>query len=259
MPYIPQNLLALGDSITTGFGLENYTPGGTPYLCPSYINTVANAMGLECERSYVNRAVNGHTSADLAALLSTLTDEVKAADLIVISIGGNDLLRPIPATASVASGTAVTSFADAIGVLSQISAADFVQLQCNPAFQSIINTMLEGFTSHLNEIADLIKSNAPGAKVILLKQYNPMKHAPAFGGFGNFADNFTSSINQVIDSLCAKTGFSCLDVPAIIDRDTTGLTNIASGDIHPNAQGHARIAELLKKHLQSMADQSVKA
>ena len=29
------SLLVLGDSISTGYGLENYTPGGTPYLCRS--------------------------------------------------------------------------------------------------------------------------------------------------------------------------------------------------------------------------------
>ena len=28
-------MLVLGDSITTGYGLANYEPGGDPYLCPS--------------------------------------------------------------------------------------------------------------------------------------------------------------------------------------------------------------------------------
>ena len=37
-------MLALGDSITTGYGLANYEPGGDPYLCESYANTVAASL-----------------------------------------------------------------------------------------------------------------------------------------------------------------------------------------------------------------------
>ena len=37
-------------------------------------------------------AVNGDTSADLLALLPTIDKEVKEADLIVVTIGGNDML-----------------------------------------------------------------------------------------------------------------------------------------------------------------------
>ena len=48
----PQILLALGDSLTTGYGLDNYTPGGNPYLRNSYINQIAKAMGLEGGQTY---------------------------------------------------------------------------------------------------------------------------------------------------------------------------------------------------------------
>ena len=40
-------LLVLGDSITTGYGLEDYMEGESPYLCSSYANMVANALGLK--------------------------------------------------------------------------------------------------------------------------------------------------------------------------------------------------------------------
>ena len=39
----PKTLLALGDSLTTGYGLKDYTYGGDPYLCDSYINRIASA------------------------------------------------------------------------------------------------------------------------------------------------------------------------------------------------------------------------
>ena len=37
------SMLVLGDSISTGYGLENYTPGGSPYECRSYCNILAES------------------------------------------------------------------------------------------------------------------------------------------------------------------------------------------------------------------------
>ena len=39
----PKTLPALGDSLTTGYGPDNYVYGGEPYLCDSYINRIAAA------------------------------------------------------------------------------------------------------------------------------------------------------------------------------------------------------------------------
>ena len=61
-------MLALGDSITTGYGLD----GEAPYDCASYANLVAESLGLEAKKSYVNRAVDGATSKDLLKLLPEL-------------------------------------------------------------------------------------------------------------------------------------------------------------------------------------------
>ena len=89
-------MLVLGDSITTGYGLANYEPGGDPYLCESYANIIAASLGLKGGSTYINKAVNGDTTGDLAALLPTIKEEVGTAELIIISIGGNDLLSLAP-------------------------------------------------------------------------------------------------------------------------------------------------------------------
>ena len=74
----PKTLLALGDSLTTGYGLPNYTYGGDPYLCDSYINRIAAAFGLEGGKTYINRAVNGDKTGDLARLLPSLKTRSRA-------------------------------------------------------------------------------------------------------------------------------------------------------------------------------------
>lgn len=87
-----ESMLVVGDSISTGYGLENYTPGGSPYECRSYCNILAESLELKGGESYINRAVNGYTSSDLLALIPSLKEQVAKSDLVVISIGGNDLL-----------------------------------------------------------------------------------------------------------------------------------------------------------------------
>ena len=39
-----ESMLVVGDSISTGYGLENYTPGGSPYECRSYCNILAESL-----------------------------------------------------------------------------------------------------------------------------------------------------------------------------------------------------------------------
>ena len=80
----PEFLLALGDSITTGFGLENYMDGDDAYRCDSYISLIASALGLKGKESYINKAVNGATSKDLIEILPDLTNYLAYSDLVVV-------------------------------------------------------------------------------------------------------------------------------------------------------------------------------
>ena len=252
----PEFLLALGDSITTGFGLENYFEGDDAYACDSYITLVANAMGLVPKESYSNKAVNGATSADLLQLLPDLSRQLDYADLIVVTIGGNDLLGAVPIVASAVSGKNITSLGSAIEVLSAATPANFAALSNNANFQRQMGSVLTKFANNLAGIAEIIKTDASDARVIFLKQYNPMKNVLGFGDFGNFADTLIAQINTSIDQVCAASGFEVLDAPSVIDVNAVGLTNMLNYDIHPNAAGHLEIAKLLASHLGISLDAS---
>ena len=74
--------LALGDSITTGYGLAASEKG--------FAKLIAEKNGYKL----VNRAVNGATTADVLALLEqqSVLNTVAKADLITLTCGGNDLM-----------------------------------------------------------------------------------------------------------------------------------------------------------------------
>lgn len=251
----PEFMLALGDSITTGYGLDGYAEQD-PYSCGSYANMIAEAFGLESKSSYLNKAVNGATSADLLKLLPELENYLGYSDLIVVSIGGNDLLAAVPYVASAVSGKNITTLSGSVDVLMAATPDQYAALSTNISFQTKMTQALTAFATNLASSAALIKASAPQARVIFLKQYNPMKNVPGFAEFGNFADTLIAAINGSIESVCAASGFEVLDAPSVIDVNAAALTNMLNYDIHPNADGHIEIAKLLASHLEISLDPS---
>ncbi len=78
------NYVALGDSIAAGYGLADGES--------SYVDLISEDLGART----TNLAVSGMTSTELLQMLSSGEhDEViSKADIITISIGSNDLLKP---------------------------------------------------------------------------------------------------------------------------------------------------------------------
>ncbi|MBQ7909304.1 MAG: hypothetical protein IJ363_00740 [Clostridia bacterium] len=252
----PKTLLALGDSLTTGYGLKNYTYGGDPYLCDSYINRIAAAYGLEGGKTYINRAVNGDRTGDLARLLPSLENEVKNAEMIILTIGGNDLLGLLPEIAYMLSGQEVSDFTQAAAVFAAATAEQYDALKNDPAFVARMKTVLEDVGTNLQTIATFFKEKAPDARVIFLKQYNPMHNVQGFEAFGEFGGGFLTSINQAVEQVATAFGYETVDVPAVIDHRAEELTNIRLYDIHPNAEGHHEIAKAVAQHLGLSPEQS---
>ena len=234
-------MLALGDSITTGYGLD----GEAPYDSESYANIVAKSLGLVAKESYVNRAVDGATSADLLKLLPDIENYLGYSDLIIVTVGGNDLLQSVSIVASAVAGKTVTGLSASIDVLTAATPDKFSALATNTSFQTKMGAVLSSYAANLAASAQLIKEHAPNARVIFLKQYNPLKNVPEFADFGEFADTLFASINASIDTVCAAYGFEAADVPSVIDVNAAALTNMLNYDIHPNADGHKEIAKLL--------------
>jgi acyl-CoA thioesterase-1 len=86
-------ILALGDSLTAGYGLE---PGQS---FPDKLQEAMRAQGLDV--TIINAGVSGDTAAQGAARLDwALTDDVKA---VMVELGANDALRGLePAQAEAA-------------------------------------------------------------------------------------------------------------------------------------------------------------
>lgn len=82
-------ILALGDSLLAGYGV------GADNSYPHRLELALRARGINAR--ITNAGVSGDTTADgLARLDFTLKSMAQKPDLVLISLGGNDLLRGLP-------------------------------------------------------------------------------------------------------------------------------------------------------------------
>ena len=81
-------ILAIGDSLLTGYGLEE----GQGY--PERLEAALRVRGVNAR--IANAGVSGDTTAaGLQRLAFTLNNQATAPELVIISLGGNDMLRSL--------------------------------------------------------------------------------------------------------------------------------------------------------------------
>lgn len=84
-----RHILAFGDSLLAGYGLED----GESY--PDRLEQALRARGVNAK--IANAGVSGDTTAaGLQRLDFTLKSQATRPDLVIISLGGNDMLRSLP-------------------------------------------------------------------------------------------------------------------------------------------------------------------
>ncbi len=262
----PASLLILGDSISTGYGL---LPDANGHL-QSYGNQLAAEFALT-DDAYRNLAVNGATSADLLAQLPTIEAHVKAADTIVISIGGNDVLGKMLSLLQQA--TATTSLTAAIDALQTVDMSLVGDAFSTDAVKADFDTAVQAFGQNLGEIVALLEQMNPHAQVVFLTQYNPLNGAdrlqppaqtteaaestpapPAVSSaLLEFTEQVITGLNvKLTDAVADSTICSTADIYAAFAGQGGTLTRIYEADIHPNQAGHDAIFALLRDHIHAL-------
>ena len=202
--------LLLGDSIAAGAGVIN-----PDEACYGKIVADTNGYG------YMNEAVSGAPSSALLSRLqrSSVQDAVKKAEIISISIGGNDYLE------SNWIGLLISSMSD----------------------KKMFDRVQESFSSNFAKIIQTVRSLNPNARILVQTLYNP-RAGKAFEGLVQQA---VMRLNAVYRSyLSAHPGsYTIVDVGSAL----TGRSDLISLDgIHPNADGNVVIARVILKTLKAL-------
>lgn len=238
-------LVLLGDSIASGYGLAEYKAGNN-YSAPL---SFGNMLGAEYE-SYRNFAVDGRTSRQLLDALSSpseaLKEAVSEADVIVISIGGNDFLKPmISAVKSAAMGDYELIAAIFKGEFKPEMLGEYSQRILNAALDAGKKVDVERTADNIERCVKLITEINPNAEIILMTVYDPFSGNVLLNAASEAAKEQLSVLNAGIMAL-EGGNVKVIDVYKAFDGKAAEYTNINRLDIHPNAEGHYRIYELLK-------------
>lgn len=200
--------LVLGDSIAYGSGLSN-----SKAAC--YGKIVADTNGYE----YVNHSVPGHTTTNLISRLSneTVIADLEKADIISISIGGNDFLMN-----------------NLIGLM-----FDSIVKDDHSQYDAIADNVYV----NLCKIVDIINEHNEDAIILMQTLYNPQSgylRAPYQQG----ADRINAAINRYNEENPGE--IVIVDVGTALGDD---LANFASDAIHPSAKGNEIIANIILEKL----------
>lgn len=200
--------LVLGDSIAYGSGLTNP-------VAACYGKIVADTNGYD----YANHSVPGHTTANLITKLKEeeVIADLEKADIINISIGGNDFL---------------TSNVKQL-ITDCLVNGDYSKL----------DKIAQTFYNNLCEIVDIINSHNEDAVILVQTLYNPqedfLRDAYQIG-----ADR----INNAIKKYASKNPgeIVIVDVGKALGAD---MANYAADKIHPSAKGNEKIAQTVLNKL----------
>lgn len=233
---VPEKMLFIGDSIAAGYGLEGYS-FEDKYKCRSYPNILKDKYDAELgsENKMVNKAVPGDTSQDLIDLLRSgeLDADLKEADAVVVSIGGNDLLGIL------------LKLLDSLGVDEQgkidIGSINiFTAATAVLSMEGEVDAALDKFEINIGTISEELLKRTDGT-VYLQTLYDPLEYYSKYKTVTKFADEKLGRLNSIITENASR-GYTVIDVAPDFAGKAEELTNISSFDIHPNAAGHEVIA-----------------
>lgn len=196
--------LVLGDSIAFGSGLTN-----SREAC--YGKIVADTNGYD----YVNHSIPGHTTTNLINRLNedAVISDLKKADIISISIGGNDFLM-----------------SNLIGLMfDSIVKADYTEY----------DRIAEGFYTNFCKIVEIINSHNADAVILMQTLYNPQSgylRAPYQEG----ADRINAAIERFNTENPGE--IVIVEVGKALGND---MANYADDEIHPSAAGNEIIAKVI--------------
>jgi lysophospholipase L1-like esterase len=201
-------MVVLGDSIAAGYGVARH-------------ESAAYIFAQEHGYDLVNFGFPGNDSRFLRHEVNNVNrikDDIERADVILISIGGNDFLL-------------AGSWGELVGMVFDAALGDL----------SAAEPILEAFAENFAAIITQVRALNPNATVIVQTMFNPSPPVPSLyraagAAMGALNDHIQATLALDPDAFliaCVYTAF-------------TGLSGVAQMDlIHPNARGHRVIAQVL--------------
>lgn len=266
--------VALGDSITTGYGLVSFNKSDIKNKTSD--KNFVNKLGKKLSAKTVNLGIEGIDSRQLLQAISKpITAEQKAevtkiknASVISISIGGNNIMQPLLTNLNEKLGEGKSIYTASSVEISNAAINLFFDTTAVNKLQNDVVTGAAAFNgdTKLNKAGDFaniistIKKINPKAQIIVQTIYFPYKLP-----FIAFCDTAIQSMNaKIIEDSAKGKNYKVADVYSAFSKAKAGtkLVNADSGssfDPHPTAKGHEVIYTVVAAALNDTVPYNVKA
>ena len=223
--------IALGDSVAAGVG-ANSSNTAYPERLHRYLKSVDcnDAAAKACPHlELIDLSVGGATSSDLidsqlgAAVNEILTrqsdsDPLNDVEYVSITIGGNDVFRPVIAACSGGVG---------------------------PVCVTTITEVFNEYGTNLAVILGILRNSAPNAEIAIMTYYNPIGSCelaalePLADSVLEGGSGLPLGLNDIIRSVAGATGTTVAGTYGLLDAG-----DFVGGDdcLHPDDSGHRKIA-----------------
>ena len=235
-------MVALGDSIARGYGCQPEEAYG--YRLYADISALLPAGSFSVE--FQNFGTDGDTTADLLEKLrsdTALMEAVGRADILTVSIGGNDLIHQLDSVRSALHPAGGMSFTALLTLLAGIQTA-FSDSLAEETFQS--------YRANMDSIFNRLEELAPEAVLLLTTIPNPSRDET----IGPFVERYLCRYNEHIRNKCGRQdsrlliadssrafeSYTGTEALTFANFDWTNPETI-SFDPHPTPMGQALMAE----------------
>lgn len=231
------NLLVLGDSIATGYGLSGYNAGKDPKAADSWTTLLAEHY----DAKQYNYAEDGTTTSDLLNTIHQSKNQIAIAeaDAICISIGGNDFLNLL------------NKYTDDITAVSGLSKE--------------AQELLVDVSDDLDDIFTALKEKNPNGFIFVQTLFHPFRNWAADasivgydGTIGEWMETYIDAYNAILREKTQNYDFLCIDVAQKFKEegaqnwiDGEGydtlqaiLADLDNIEPHPTKEGHQAIYEI---------------
>ena len=221
-----RNVVVFGDSIAAGYGLDDQSK--------NYVNIFSTNIGATLK----NDAVSGYDSSNLLELLKggSVSSDIIRANIIILSIGGNDILHQKTL---------------------MISTIKQAALHGGDYFTDDINAIYTNFESNLRACIGAIRTLNPNAVIIIQTVYNPvLKQGYKVSAFNvaKLVNRYIVKLNDSIINVCTGMPNVCIfNVADEMNKDADNFYKANEDfDIHPTVHGHASLAAIYTKDFNSL-------
>lgn len=248
----PYSVVVLGDSISTGYGLEDSSK--------AYVSILEQHMN----QKVTNLAKDGTTSSELLQSLqgdSTMQGAVAGADVIVVTIGANDILQPVL-------NNDVVKVDDYDNVYDLANAIKENQIAFQKYLRANMPTAVANANANIDSIILQLKSTNSHAKLVFQTVYDPLSVDQDDTGLSDNALSMLSTfsngqmyqylngsanggtyipvgLNQNLQAHAQNGDIYLADVYSAFLHHAWTNVNIANADVHPTVAGQEAIANLL--------------